>query len=190
MKNFLWLAFLLLAGCQTIMPRDNSSMMLAMQPDRRSAEIIASDKTIEQTALEEIYGDKDLVMQTHVNVNAYNGLTLVTGEVMSTDLKRKVLDIVRVIPHVKMVRDNLELSALSSPDSRADDVKLSEQVRAALQQIRTLPNFDPAMVKVVTENSTVYLMGLVSKEEGTVVINVVRLQPRVKQIVTVFEYIY
>jgi osmotically-inducible protein OsmY len=187
MKNFLWLAILLLAGCQTT-PSDNNSVMQAMQIDRRSAEMIANDKAIEQTALEEIYNDQDLAMQTHINVNAYNGLALVTGEAMSSDLKTRILDKIRVIPHVKMVRDNLELSALSSPTSRANDARLTEQVKTALRQIHTLPNFDPAMVKVVTEKSTVYLMGLVNKEEGNVVINVVRLQPGVKQIVTAFEY--
>ena len=45
------------------------------------------------------------------------------------------------------------------------------------------------MIKVVTENGTVYLMGWVHRDEGAVVINVTRLQPGIKQIITVFEYI-
>jgi osmotically-inducible protein OsmY len=45
------------------------------------------------------------------------------------------------------------------------------------------------MVKVVVENATVYLLGSVYRAEGLVVINVVRHQPDVKQITTVFEYL-
>ena len=45
------------------------------------------------------------------------------------------------------------------------------------------------MIKVVTENGVVYLMGLVHREEGTVVINVTKLQPGIQEIITVFEYL-
>jgi osmotically-inducible protein OsmY len=45
------------------------------------------------------------------------------------------------------------------------------------------------MVKVMVENAMVYLMGSIHRAEGSVVINVVRHQPDVKQITTVFEYL-
>ena len=44
------------------------------------------------------------------------------------------------------------------------------------------------MIKVVTENGTVFLMGIVRREEGAIVIKITRLQPGVKQIITLFEY--
>jgi osmotically-inducible protein OsmY len=51
-----------------------------------------------------------------------------------------------------------------------------------------MPDFDPAMVKVITENGTVYLMGFVRRDEGAVVINVTKLQPGIKRIITICEY--
>jgi osmotically-inducible protein OsmY len=77
----------------------------------------------------------------------------------------------------------------SHNSSRANDKFITDTIENALSQIRTIPDFDPSMVKVITENNTVYLMGIVHRDEGTVVINVTRLQPDIKQIITIFEYI-
>jgi osmotically-inducible protein OsmY len=193
MRHRLWLVLLvnsfLLTACKTV-PNDEAMLNQQFaQPDRRLPEIILSDRGIERKAFEELMDNQELALQSHINVNVYNGLALMTGEVPSIAIKNQILDIVRVIPHVRMVRDNLVIAPPSDATARANDALLTAQVNAALMQIHTLPNFDPAMVKVVTENSVVYLMGRVSREEGGVVINVTRLQPNIKQIITVFDYL-
>ena len=190
MRRFLWLVLIhsfLLGGCAT--PISQDEIQQAAKYDRRSLDEIASDKDIEQSALEELYSDKDLSVQSYITVTAYNGAVLMTGEVANEVLKNKALDIVRIIRHVKMVRDNLTIAPPSDAVSRDDDEQLNQRVKTALTQIYTLPDFNSAMIKVVTENSVVYLMGRVSREEGKVVVNVTRLQAGVKQIVTVFEYL-
>ena len=190
MRRFLWLVLInsfLLSGCPLV-PINNTVQPLSSY-DRRSLDAIASDKDIEQSAIEELYSDKDLTAQSYITVNAYNGVVLMTGEVANEVLKNKALDIVRIIRHVKMVRDNLTIAPPSDAVSRDDDEQLNQRVKTALTQIYTLPDFNSAMIKVVTENSVVYLMGRVSREEGKVVVNVTRLQAGVKQIVTVFEYL-
>jgi osmotically-inducible protein OsmY len=73
--------------------------------------------------------------------------------------------------------------------TRNNDELITEGIKAALNQIRTIPDFYPSMIKVNTENSVVYLMGLVHREEGTIAIKITKLQPSVKEIVTIFEYI-
>jgi hypothetical protein len=42
---------------------------------------------------------------------------------------------------------------------------------------------------VIIEQGTVYLMGRVHRDEGLVVINVVRTEPDIRQLITVFDYI-
>ena len=51
------------------------------------------------------------------------------------------------------------------------------------------PGFDPTRVKVVTENGTVYLMGLLKHDEATAVTNEVRQVGGVQRVVKLFEYI-
>jgi osmotically-inducible protein OsmY len=193
MRYTLWLVLLvnslLLVACKTAPVDDSTISQSVAKPDRRTPEIIAIDRNIEHSAHEELADNQELVGRSHINVHAYNGLALLTGEVPNEAVKTNVLDIVRVIPHVTMVRDSLVVAQPIDSTARANDAQLTAQVDAALQQIHTLPNFDPAMVKVVTENGVVYLMGRVSRQEGNVVINVTRLQPNVKQIITVFDYL-
>ena len=87
-----------------------------------------------------------------------------------------------------MIHDNLLIEPPSDANSRANDQLITDTIKTALSQIKSLPDFDPAMIKVVTENGTVFLMGIVRRDEGAIVIKITRLQPGVKQIITLFEY--
>ena len=124
-----------------------------------------------------------------LTITVYNGTALVTGETPNEELRKKIISIVQVVPNVRLIHDNLIITRPTDSSSRTNDKLITDTVKIALNQIRTTPDFDPSMVKVITENGTVYLMGLVHRDEGSVVINVARLQPGIKQIIAVFEYI-
>ncbi|TAL54111.1 MAG: BON domain-containing protein [Methylovulum sp.] len=179
---------LAVSGCAGVTANDPAVVAEALH-DRRAPAVIASDKTIEADIIDELQGDNELQIQAHVNINAYNGAVLVSGEAATDALKNKIIDVVRTTRHVKLVHNNLNIAYPSDMSSRANDAQINDNIKAALAQIRTIPNFESAMVKVVTENAVVYLMGRVHRSEGAVVINVVRHQPEVKQIITVFEYL-
>jgi osmotically-inducible protein OsmY len=191
MKIFLRLLLIavLLGSYQTVYADDSEFSQMSLKSDRRSPEAIANDQDIEVSALSNIQDEDELHGQSRVHVSSYNGLVLVYGEATTAEVKEKILNIVRVIEHVKVVRDNLAVKPLGDNKSHIDDRQLNEQIKAALAQIRTLPDFSSKMIKVITDNGVVYLMGLLSKEEGSTVVNVTRLQPGVKQIVAVFEYL-
>jgi osmotically-inducible protein OsmY len=177
-----------LTACSTtaINPEDITEQTLLQE--RRNREIIVMDKTIEAEAYSELNSENDVLNQCHITITTYNGATLITGEAPNEELRQKIISTVQVIPNVKLIHDNLTIANPSDLNSRANDQLITDNVKTALNQIRTLPDFDPAMVKVITENGIVYLMGLVRRNEGAVVINVTKLQPGIKQIITVFEY--
>ena len=186
---FLLLNSLLMEGCSTVATGRDEITEQSLLQDRRSRETIVLDKEIETEAYSELNSDDNLLNQSHYTITAYNGAVLVTGETPTEELGKKIISTVQAIPNVKLVHNNLIIADPTDSSSRANDQFITDSVKKALKQIRTIPDFDPSMVKVITENGTVYLMGLVHRDEGTVVINVTRLQPGIKQIVTVFEYI-
>jgi len=186
---FLILNCLLITGCSTVATPPEEMSEQSLLKDRRTRELIVIDKEIETEAYSELNSDDDLLNQCHITITAYNGAVLVTGEAPSEELRKKIISIVQVVPNIKLLHDNLIIAPPSDSSSRVNDQFITEAVKKGLNQIRSIPDFDPAMVKVITENGTVYLMGLVHRNEGTVVINVTKLQPGIKQIVTVFEYI-
>ena len=194
MKKFflllLLLNSLLIGACSTVATEDDQEITeQSLKHDRRTREAILIDKEIETEAYSELNSDDDILNQCHVTITAYNGAVLVTGETPNEELRKKIISTVQVIPNVKLIHNDLIIANPSDSSSRANDTFITDRVKKALNQIRTMPDFDPSMVKVITENGTVYLMGLVHRDEGTVVINVTKLQPGIKQIVTVFEYI-
>lgn len=184
--NFLILFSALVAsfGCS---PKKNVRSM--EMPERRTTEMSETDKDIEHDIKENLHDDDEMRRYAHINVNAFNGAVLLTGETMNEPIKSKVVEMVRIVKGVKMVHDNIIVDYPSDNLSRANDRRITQSIRLALRQIHDLPNFDPSMVKIVVEQGTVYLMGRVHRDEGTVVINVVRLEPDIRQLVTVFDYI-
>ncbi|MGZ8184638.1 MAG: BON domain-containing protein [Methylobacter sp.] len=179
----------LLNGCASTPVNDEELTELSL-PDRRPREVILADKQLEAEIKEELADEyDDFLGQCHVNINVYNSAVLVTGETSNEEIRNKIIETIRIIQGVKRVHDNLVIAYPSDLDSRSNDALIKERLQTALGQIRSLPDFDSAMVKVVVENATVYLMGMVHREEGAVVINVIRHQPDVKQITTVFEYL-
>ncbi|MGR8998485.1 MAG: BON domain-containing protein [Gammaproteobacteria bacterium] len=191
-KSFLLLLLLnslLVGGCSTIATDEGELTGQSLLHERRTRDAILMDKRIETEAYDELNSDDDIVNQCHFTVTAYNGTVLVTGETPNEEFRKKIISTARVIPGVKLIHNELVIAEPIDAASRANDALITDTIRIALNQIHTLPDFDPSMVKVITENGTVYLMGLVRRDEGAVVINLTRVQPGVKQIITVFEYV-
>lgn len=175
----------MLLGCSTKKNLSANTQTL----ERRTTDQAEIDKDVETNIKEELRDDEQIRRFSHVNVNVYNGAALLTGEAMNEAIKSKIIEMVRIVKGVRMVHDNLIVDYPSDNLSRANDRRIAQNIRQALRQIHDLPNFDPALIKIVVEQSSVYLMGRVHRDEGTVVINVVRLDPDIRQLVTVFDYI-
>ena len=175
----------MLSGCGTQKNVKANTQML----ERRTTDQAEIDKDVETNIKEELRDDEQIRRFSHVNVNVYNGAALLTGEAMNEAIKSKIIEMVRIVKGVRMVHDNLIVDYPSDNLSRANDRRIAQNIRQALKQIHDLPNFDPALIKIVVEQSSVYLMGRVHRDEGAVVINVVRLDPDIRQLVTVFDYL-
>ncbi len=190
MKRFLLLPLLvhslLIGGCATITTGGAELTGLSLFNDRRSRDAILTDEAIEDNAAAKLNANYDLRDKCHFNITAYNGIVLVTGEAPKEEFRDRIIAIVRIIPNVKLVHDKLAIANPSPLNFRANDALITGKVKTALTQI---PEFDSSWVKVITEKSTVYLMGLVHRNEGAAAIEAARQQSDVKQIITVFEYL-
>ena len=181
-------ALLSLNGCTTT-PINEAELASELAQGRRSRDQIITDRSIEADCYDELNSDKELQAQAHINCHAFNSAVLVTGEAPTAALREKIINTVRLVDDVKLVHNKIAIAAPSDLQSRAQDAELARNIRAALDKIRSLQGFNPAMVKVYTEHGVAYLMGKVHRNEGTVAINLVRYQPNVKQIITVIEYL-
>lgn len=162
---------------------------LALLHERRSGGAILSDEGIEMEADIKRHSYKDLRAFTHINVTAYNGRVLLTGESKTQKLKNYVINRVRKISGVKMVHDEIVIGPLSSFNSRTEDSYITTKIKTAIAEIRNIPGFDATRVKVITENNIVFLLGLLHRNEGPPTIAKAQSVKGVRKVVPFFEYL-
>ncbi len=154
--------------------------------DRRSAGRVVDDKIIQAKTQKSIY--KTLKDSKHVKVDVYNGVVLLTGEVLTSEDRRRAEDAAASVAGVRKVVNELRIGYPTRVQQRVKDAAITSKVKAALLKV-DLPDFDPTRIKVTTVDGTVYLMGLVTRKEAAKVTERVRRIKGVKKVVTVFEYL-
>ena len=152
--------------------------------DRRSTGAQLDDELIEDKSVAQI-ADR-LKSDMHVNVTSYNGIVLLTGEVATEASKNDVAQLVRSMPKVRIVQNELAVGPTSTLSARTNDTFITSKVKARFVEAR---NFQINHVKVVTEARVVYLMGIVRHDEGDAAAQTARTTSGVERVVKVFEYL-
>lgn len=178
-----------LPGCSTVATGGAEATGLSLLHDRRTSKALAKDERIELRAALDLNSQDDTRNKCHFNITAYNGIILVSGEAPTEQLRNKIISIVRVIPDVKIVHNELTIGKPSAFSTRSYDSLITAKVKSALSKVNNLPGFDATRVKVVTESGTVFLLGLVHKKEGLVATEIARREKGVKKVLKIFEYI-
>ncbi len=154
--------------------------------DRRTSGAQLEDQGIEfraNHAINEKYGDK-----VHVNVTSFNRNLLLTGEVPDEESRKGVEALAHATTNVRAVVDEIAVAGGSSFSERANDTYLGTKVRARMAADAN-GQFSPVHISVTTEDSVVYLMGLVTHAEGDAASAIASTTSGVRRVVKVFEYI-
>jgi len=125
-----------------------------------------------------------ILNEAHINVHAYNGVILLTGEVQSPELRRKAGDVANGYNGVRQVYNELVVAANSSVVSRANDSLIASQVRTKLlfhEQIES------SKLDVIVEDNAVFLMGLVTRRTADLAATVAANTRGVDRVVRAFE---
>nr|VFJ43118.1 MAG: Osmotically-inducible protein OsmY, contains BON domain [Candidatus Kentron sp. DK]VFJ56169.1 MAG: Osmotically-inducible protein OsmY, contains BON domain [Candidatus Kentron sp. DK] len=157
-----------------------------MAHDRRTAGTFVDDQVIEVKALNKLQIDADLWKQSHISPTSFNNIVLLSGEVPNDFLRERAAGLVKQIPEIRHLHNELAVAAPSSAVSRASDSWVTGKVKTNLIADKRI---DAMRVKVVTERGVVYLMGLVTRQEADLITDVVRQVGGVQRVVRLFEYI-
>jgi osmotically-inducible protein OsmY len=178
------LPLVLLQGCATAVIT-GAATGASLAHDRRTTGSVIDDQGIEFKAASAIYLNKAIYNQSHINVTSYNGTVLLTGEALTEQLKQQIYDLVRVLPKVRTIHNELIIAAPSALPSRSSDTWITSKVKAKIAAEKGL---DPFFVKVVTEHGIVYLMGIVTRAEAQKSVQIVSNSAGVQRVVKIFEY--
>jgi osmotically-inducible protein OsmY len=172
-----------ITGCAPVIVAAGVGATAMVATDRRSAGAQVDDQSIELkivTAAGSSYGDS-----IHVNVTSYNGVVLLTGEVPSTAVRDDIVKVAKTTDRVKGVENQLVIGPLADLSGRTNDSYITSKVKARFVESDKLSTHN---VKVVTERSTVYLMGIVTRDEGKAAGEIAATTSGVARVVKLFEY--
>ncbi|WP_353191876.1 BON domain-containing protein [Pandoraea pnomenusa] len=172
-----------LAGCAPIILGGAATGAL-VATDRRSVGAQTEDREIQVKAEANIANN--LPDAAHVNVTVFNRRVLLTGEVPNDASKQRAVEIVKQISNVRGIVDEMAIGPASSFGSRSNDAWITSKVKANLINTKEI---SANVFKVVTERGEVFLMGLVSEEEGRIAANVASRIDGVQKVVKLYEYV-
>ncbi len=172
-----------LSGCVPVVAVGMGTGAL-MADDRRTTATYLMDEEIELKAEGRIH---DAYKEgVHVNVTSFNRLVLLTGEAVDAATRAKVEQIVKEVPNVRLIQDEIAVAGVSTIVARSNDSFVSAKVKTRFLDDN---RFSANQVKVVTEAKAVYLMGLVKRDEGNAAAEIAAKTSGVAKVVKVFEYL-
>lgn len=172
-----------LQGCFPVVAAGVGAGVLMAQ-DRRTSGAYVEDEAIENKAISKIgqlYKDN-----VHVNVTSFNRNVLISGEAPNETVKAEIGKLVAGIENVRNVNNELVISGVSSLTSRSSDSLVTSDVKLRFMQSK---RFNADHVKVITENGTVFLMGIVKRAEADAATEIASTTGGVQRVVRLFEYL-
>ena len=175
----------LLNGCKTIVGASTDEP-IQVDPGKRLLGTYINDERVETIAEVNIDKAHPDLKKANVNVTLFNGVALLTGQVADEELRRLAAETVNEIDYVRQVHNELQIQGNISLLSQTNDTWLVNKVKTKLL---THKDVEGNRVKIIAEDGTIYLMGLVSRIEAEKITELVSATPGVQQVVRVFEYI-
>ena len=173
-----------LHGCAAVVV-GGAATGTAVALDRRTAGVFVGDQEIELRAMNRL-GEALPEKTGKISVTSFNRQVLLTGQVPDETTRSRATEVVKGVPDVRTVFNELGISGVTSLTSRANDTAITGNVKTRLLRDERVSANN---VKVVTETGVVYLMGLVTQAEANAAADIARTTSGVTKVITLFETI-
>jgi osmotically-inducible protein OsmY len=172
-----------LGGCAPVVIGAAATTAAVSANDRRTTGAQVDDESIELKVITDATArfGSDL----HINVTSYNGIVLITGEAPSTVAQDEITALAKATSNVKSVHNEMAIGLPSGFATRSNDTLITSNVKTRFVENGS---FNALHVKVVTERSVVYLMGIVTRQEADSAARIASTTSGVARVVKVFEY--
>ena len=174
---------LLLNGCAFFAVGAVAGTTAVVATDPRDSGTVINDNTIAtklKARIAEDYSDMNIY------VNCYDGVVLITGQVDNLKIKQNIEFEARTIVGVKEIYNYLEIGASQSFASNTVDSYTTTQIKTKLISLDNVHSND---IKIVTTNSVVYLLGIVTHSQAQEISKAAASINGVNKVITLFKFI-
>lgn len=177
----------LLAGCvaaPVLIGAGAGAGAVVLAEDRRPQSQIAQDDAA-NSRIQDLFAQQGLNSDPNrIRFTVYNGIALLVGQVPNDNARALAHQAAQSAPGIKNVINELTVGPAIGASVLASDSYLSSKVRTKLANTR---DFKSSHLTIVVENGSVYLMGLMTKEEQRIAVAVTREVDGVKRVVRIME---
>ncbi|MEG9532031.1 division/outer membrane stress-associated lipid-binding lipoprotein [Mannheimia indoligenes] len=183
--GLLTFGFLSLQGCITTAVVTSAAVATKVATDPRSTGTQVDDEILEEKVAYNINKDEQIKQEARINVVAYNGKVLLIGQAPSMDVVENAKNLAAGAEGVTEIYNEIRQGEKIGFGQITQDSWITTQVKSKL-----LVNGEvkATEVKVVTENSEVFLMGKVSQAQADAAAEAARNVGGVTKVVKVFSY--
>ncbi|MRS14490.1 divisome-associated lipoprotein YraP [Enterobacteriaceae bacterium RIT691] len=177
---------LLLQGCVAAAVVGTAAVGTKAATDPRSVGTQVDDSTLELRVNTALNKDEQLKKEARVNVMAWQGKVLLTGQAPSTDLAARAKQIAMGVEGTSEVFNEIRQGQPIGLGTASSDTWITTKVRSQLlgsDQVKS------SAVKVTTENAEVFLMGSLTAREGKAAADIASRVSGVQHVTTAFTYI-
>ncbi|HEY2455398.1 MAG TPA: division/outer membrane stress-associated lipid-binding lipoprotein [Scandinavium sp.] len=177
---------LLLQGCIAAAVVGTAAVGTKAATDPRTVGTQVDDSTLELRVNSALNKDEQLKKEARVNVMAWQGKVLLTGQAPSTDLAAQAKQIAMGVEGTSEVFNEIRQGQPIGLGTASSDTWLTTKVRSSLlgsDQVKS------SAVKVTTENGEVFLMGSLTAREGKAAADIASRVSGVSHVTTAFTII-
>ena len=158
---------------------------IAMVYDHRKVENTLQDTSIANKIVGKLSVYKEMWHDSHIGVTVFNHIVLLTGQTPKAEWRQIAGDVAKSVNGTDKVYNQLTLEGPTSSLTRTSDSWITTKIRGQMLADQDLQS---STIKVVTENGVVYLMGIVSKQQADIAVDIARKVTGVQRVMKIFIY--
>ncbi|GDX07489.1 division/outer membrane stress-associated lipid-binding lipoprotein [Buttiauxella sp. WJP83] len=174
---------LLLQGCVAAAVVGTAAVATKTATDPRSVGTQVDDGTLELRVSSALSKDAQIKKDARINVSAYQGKVLLVGQAPNTELASRAKQIALGVDGTTEVYNEIRIMAPIGLGTASSDTWITTKVRS---QLLASDQVKSTSVKVTTENSEVFLLGLVTEREAKAAADIASRVSDVKHVTTAF----
>lgn len=162
-----------------------ASMGGAVIYDKRNFKTMKADHLAHSIAMNHLNKDPLIVDHSHIALSVFNRVGLLVGQAQAPEVRDRAYYIVTHVKGIDRVYNEITIGPATKVMQRTNDVWIATKVRTMMLG---KPGLQSTNLKVVTSNGVVYLMGVVSRSQADLAVDVARRVSGVVKVVKVFDY--
>lgn len=154
--------------------------------DPRTAGKQVDDTAIDSKISLKIKNESDYFKGSRIVVSSYNGNVLLIGQASSQSVIDRVVELANGVDSVEKIYNQIRIGNIISAGTMTNDAWITTNIKTKLIANKNTKARD---IKVITENGEVFLLGIVTHDEGYTAGDIASRVSGVKLVTKIFTYL-